>query len=417
VHLIRGLKATEKESGQMLILFALLLPLLFCFVGFGIDIGFGFLTKAQLAKAADATALAAMRNWGRGEAEATTIGQAEFALNYNAGSKLNVSTPSVNISYTTDAYGDPVVNVKDSAQIKTFFIGFAGFPTLTITNYSQATRPPIVLSLVLDKSGSMNDNGGAAALPGSVTDFLGYFMEGTDQVGETSFSWIANTDVPITTTFKTPITNFVDGMAFGGATYAQGGLLDAQTQVTGVSPLPTNAEQVVVFFTDGWANTIQATVGGVPVNFGGCAPAEFAVGWCNGVSCWNGLNAGLIGGTAVRTTNTAVTCDGVSNFTATDTAEIVTNPASLTINNIADEADYRAVQLANTMRAQGITVYSIGLGDKINTTYLQELANDPSSPEYNASEPTGIAAFAPTTSDLDAAFQQVASNIILRLTH
>jgi Flp pilus assembly protein TadG len=75
VHLIRGLKATGKESGQMLILFALLLPLICLFVGFGIDFGFGFLTKAQLGKAADAAALAAMLNLGKGQTEATESGK------------------------------------------------------------------------------------------------------------------------------------------------------------------------------------------------------------------------------------------------------------------------------------------------------------------------------------------------------
>ena len=68
------------------------------------------------------------------------------------------------------------------------------------------------------------------------------------------------------------------------------------------------------------------------------------------------------------------------------------------------------------MRTQGITVYSIGLGDKIDTTYLQELANDPASPQYNASEPSGLAEFAPTASGLDTAFQTIASKILLRLT-
>jgi hypothetical protein len=120
-------------------------------------------------------------------------------------------------------------------------------------------------------------------------------------------------------------------------------------------------------------------------------------------------------GTVVASVNTVVTCDGVNTFTAQDTADL-TNPASLTIQNIATEADYRAVQLANTMRTQGITVYSIGLGDKINATYLQELANDPASPVYNSSQPTGLAEFAPTAADLDTAFQTIASKIILRLT-
>ena len=92
------------------------------------------------------------------------------------------------------------------------------------------------------------------------------------------------------------------------------------------------------------------------------------------------------------------------------------NPALLNTTNVSTEAKYRAVQLANTMRAQGITVYSIGLGDKINETYLQEVANDPASPEYNSSEPSGLAEFAPTASDLDTAFQTIASKILLRLT-
>lgn len=84
--------------------------------------------------------------------------------------------------------------------------------------------------------------------------------------------------------------------------------------------------------------------------------------------------------------------------------------------NVSNDAKYRAVQLANTMRTQGVTVYSIGLGDKIDETYLQEVANDPASPEYNPNEPSGLAEFAPTASQLDSAFQTIASKILLRLT-
>ncbi len=411
MHLIRRLTATGKESGQVLVLFALWLPLLLIFVGMGIDFGFAFLTKAQLAKGADAAALAAMRNLGRGQAEATAIGKAEFALNYNAQSKLNASAPTVSITYSADAYGEPIVNVVDTAKIRTFFIGIAGFNTLTVAAASEATRPPVILSLVLDKSGSMLLNGGSTALPPSVDDFLGYFIEGTDQVGEVSFSSIATQDVAITKTFQTPITNSVRGMAFGGATFAQGGLLDAQTQVTGVINPPPNAVQVAVFFTDGWANTDQNTLGGSLVNYGGCSPVEAAVGWCSGVFCMSPTT----GNTISYSGGSTGSCNGSSTFPAQDPS--LSNPSSLSQLDISTEADYRAVELANTMRSQGITVYSIGLGDKINQTYLQEIANDPASPEYNASEPSGIAAFAPTASDLDSAFQTIASKILLRLTH
>ena len=67
-----------------------------------------------------------------------------------------------------------------------------------------------------------------------------------------------------------------------------------------------------------------------------------------------------------------------------------------TENNIANDAMYRAVQVANSMRAQGIVIYSIGLGDKISQAFLQQIANDPASSTFNPSEPVGQAVFAPT---------------------
>lgn len=402
MHLIRGLNATGKDSGQILIWYALLLPLLLLFVGLGIDFGIGFLTKAELAKASDAVSLAVMRNLGRGETEATAIGQSEFALNYNANSGLNASPPSVSITYSSDSYGDPIVNVAATAKINTFLIRLVGFKILTVATSSQATRPPVILSLVLDKSGSMILNGGSTALPPSVQDFLGYFIEGTDRLGEISFSSIATQDVAISQYFQTPIHNSVGRMAFGGATFAQGGLLDAQTQVQGVSSPPPNAVKVVVFFTDGWANTNQDTLACQPsklVNYGGCSPVEQTVGWCSGFSFMSPTNGNPV---SCNATTFPPQDPGLSNV--------------LNNTNISTDAKYRAVQLADSMRTQGTTVYSIGLGDKIDETYLQELANDPASPEYNANEPSGLAEFAPTASDLDTAFQTIASKILLRLT-
>jgi len=63
-----------------------------------------------------------------------------------------------------------------------------------------------------------------------------------------------------------------------------------------------------------------------------------------------------------------------------------------------------------------ITVYSIGLGDKINEAYLQDIANDPAAPTYDSSQPQGEAVFAPTSSQLDALFETIASKILLRLS-
>jgi hypothetical protein len=248
----------------------------------------------------------------------------------------------------------------------------------------------------------MNFNGGAQALGPAVQDFLGYFLENTDQLSEVSFSSTSTVNVPMTKVFNYAITNSLNAMNFGGATFAQGGLLDGQSQINGVANPGSNAVKVAVFFTDGWANTNEDTLScpqNKLLNYGGCAPLEAAAGWCNGVSF---LSPG----------NGSQTSCGANSFPS----QLAGRSVSLTQNNICNDAMYRAEQLADTMRSQGITIYSIGLGDKINQSYLQQVANDPASPTYDANEPVGLAAFAPTANDLETVFQTIASKIILRLT-
>ena len=68
------------------------------------------------------------------------------------------------------------------------------------------------------------------------------------------------------------------------------------------------------------------------------------------------------------------------------------------------------------MRGQGMTIYSIGLGNNINKVFLQRIANDPASPTFNSSLPAGSAVFAPSSLQLEQVFQIIASKILLRLT-
>ena len=63
-----------------------------------------------------------------------------------------------------------------------------------------------------------------------------------------------------------------------------------------------------------------------------------------------------------------------------------------------------------------ITIYSIGLGDKINQAYLQDIANDPAAATYDATQPSGQAVFAPSASQLNTVFQTIASKVLLRLS-
>ena len=394
----------SKEHGQILLFFAVLLPVLLLFVGLAVDFGFAYVTRAALSKAVDAAALDGMRNLNQGQARATAIAQSAFNTNYATALGRDNTPPVVNIAITTDASNNSVVNVTATATINTFFIRLlSGYRTLNVTSVAQATRPKLIMSLVLDRSGSMNLNGGAQALPPAVDNFLTYFDNATDQIAMVSFSSVASVDVTIRTGFLSTITNAVNAMRFGGATYARGGLLDGQTQINSIVTVPgENVVKVAVFFTDGWANTINDTLNCPPstnLNFGGCAPPEAAVGWCNGISFMD------------PNTGNGRSC-GASQFPSQSTGTM----QPLTMANIANDAMYRSILVANSMRTQGIVVYSIGLGDKISQAYLQQVANDPASSTYDPNQPVGEAVFAPTAADLQSVFQTIAAKILLRLS-
>lgn len=396
-------KKLGNGRGQILLMLAIALPVVLMFTGLAIDLGGAYITKTTLSKAVDAAALAAMRNYSQGQTQAQAIAQSAFNVNYQSAFGASANPPVVNINIGTDANNNTIVNVSATATINTFFMGIAGYQTLTISSSAQATRPKLIMSLVLDKSGSMNLNGGAQALAPAVDSFLPNFDNTNDEVAMVSFSTLATVNVPIQTEFTNPITTAVNAMTFGGATFSQSGMSNGQTQIDSV-PVSTGEDvvKVAIFFTDGWANTIEDSLNCPPATtllFGGCAPPEEAAGWCSGFGFFD------------PTTGNSLSC-GATQFPSQSAGGNV----ALTNDNIATDAMYRTVLVAQAMQAEGIVIYSIGLGDKISETFLQQVANDPASPTFNANLPIGEAVFAPTASQLTSVFQTIAAQISLRLS-
>jgi Flp pilus assembly protein TadG len=405
MNLLQYRKRKNSAHGQVLVMFVVLLPVLLLFVGLTIDFGVAYVTKSALSKAVDAAALCAMKNIKQGQSQATALATNAFNANYGSALGRDANPPVLNIAYGTDASNNTVVNVSATATLNTYFLGLLPqFKTLAVSANAQSTRPKLIMSLVLDRSGSMTKNGGSTALPPAVVNFLTYFDDSTDQVADVSFSSIATVDQSIGTNFTSPITNAVNSMKFGGSTYTQGGLLDGQAQINSiVVPAGQNVVKAAVFFTDGWANTVEDTLAcpaSTLLNFGGCAPPEAAVGWCSNFSFMNPVNG-----------------SGVSGCTATTFPSQQTGTSeALNIANISNEAMYRANLTATSMRGQGIVIYSIGLGDKISEDFLQQIANDPASSTYDPTQPEGSAVFAATAADLNSVFQTIAAKILLRLS-
>ena len=392
----------NREHGQIIPLFALMLVALILMIGLAIDLGYAYLTKAALSKAVDAACLAGMRNLGQGTSYAKTVAQNAFTANYGVAPSRDASTPTVNVTFSTDANNNTLLSVSATTTINTFFIRILPqWQTLTIGASAQSTRPQLIMSLVLDRSGSMNGNGGAAALPTAVNTFLSYFDENVDQLALVTFSTTSTVDVTMRTMWKTLMTTAVNSIPFGGATFSVGGLTDGKTQIDNGVSTGQNVVKVAVFFTDGHANTIQDTLTCGLQNFGGYDPPD-----TTHVGFFNPSN----GGTSCTIPNNPPCCGTTFHSQSTNST------VNITEQTVLADGEYRSVQMANAMRAEGVTVYAIGLGNSINQQFLQEVANDPASPTYNASQPVGEADFAAQASDLNAVFQTVASKILLRLT-
>lgn len=444
----RGRKIGSDERGQILPMFAVFLVVMILFVGMAIDLGYAYVTKANLSKAVDAAALRGMLSISQGTTQASSVAQSVFQANYQTSGRDNGGTlpvPTVTFIPNPPVAGQLTkMNVSATTSVDTFFARILpSLHTLTISDTAQSTRANVMMTMVLDRSGSMNLNGGAQALPPAVQDFVSYFSDSLDEVAVSTFSSDATLDLTMRRPFQTAVTNVANGLVgnFGGGTYSQGGLDYAANQLcnwavpgiypfAGGCPAVPNTTKVVVFFTDGWANTnydaLRTQPGGAgcpatPVYYGGCAWPEAQAGWCNGsgsppyLSMWDSSGRTVSG---CRPSKFPVQMPG--------------NPGTLNSNqdaetNVPNEAMYRAMTWANSMRAQGVLVYAVGLGTMISQPFLKQMANDPTGTafegfSYNSSQPQGLAVYANDcpgplcAPELKTAFQTVATDILLKIT-
>jgi Flp pilus assembly protein TadG len=447
-------RGRASERGQVLVLFGFFLVVLLAFVGLGIDLGFAYITQARLSKAVDAAALAGMNNY-HGAANITnalTVAQATFDANFSPntnnfspGYVTGTPKPSITFSNTGNA---EVLNVSATATNKTFFLKAVPpglWKTLTVSDSAQATRSPLIMTLVLDHSYSMSPGcdipGGAGCtyggtfLPDAVKSFIGDFDQNFDEVAVVSFGSVATNEVPMTTLFSAPITTDMDDAAnannnyWNGYTCSEVGLTNALNIELANNNSAATPVKVVVFFTDGLANGVEAELS-CPT---ACTPA-YTTGKTNR---WN--LASLIGTTTVELFPTNVVyanqlnpcCQEDVTFGSTCCGGVyypTTNgtPQLIDYANVQNDATNRCILVARQMQEAGMYVFCVGFNaatagtDVPDPVFLQNVANDPANPntgQYNPALPSGVALVANNGADIGPLFQLIAAQIELRLTH
>ena len=428
----------RRESGQVMLLFVLLIVVLLLFVGLGIDLGFSYITQANLSKAVDAAALMGANSLSQGTNTAEAVARGAFALNYgtlNSGRDVEGSQ-NVIVQIFNDANGNQAMHVTATVKINTFFIRvLPQWSTLTVASDAEAARANVIMTLVLDTSQSMaqfrgpppggngTGSGGGQYLPGAITTFLNNFDETHDQAAMVSFATIQQnafyggtlTQPKPTQPFKSPIITAVNNFNYDGYTFSQGGLTNALVMENNATiPVNESVVKIVVFCTDGRADVIQNTFNCPPVSLYNYGGEDVCPGRIHLFDPDTGVTLDTVDADCGTFPNV---CTGATDFFSAKTGSM----EKFCCDKVTAESQFRAIQVANQMRGNGIIVYSIGVGSGLTPDlgflgFLQQVANDPNAPGYVATHYDGEAVVANDPSQLGVVFQEIASKILVRLT-
>ena len=148
-----------REKGIALVYVGVfLVPLLLC-TGLAVDLGRGYLVRANLAKAVDAAALAAAHNITAADSSqaqrvADNIFHANFPLGFLG---VNPSGPDMQTSFGSD--GSHIITVASTAIVPTTFMRLAGRDSLRVAATATATRRLVDMAFVIDRSGAGSGDG------------------------------------------------------------------------------------------------------------------------------------------------------------------------------------------------------------------------------------------------------------------
>jgi len=397
-RVLNGLRRRSgNEIGATIILVTISMTALLSGVALGIDPARAYVARAQMAKAVDAAALAGARALRLGTSEAEQRALALAAANGVINGQNGIS---LSIGFGTNADGEQTVAVSATRTLPTTLMSILGPPDIALGTQAVAAVPPVDMVMVLDQSGSLGNAGAWDDLQQAAISFKGNFDDNLDQLGLVSFQIRGTDRFMIGKPFSWSIENEINNMQSNGDTNAGEGLRLAHTQMTN-GPVRTKSVKVVVFFTDGRPTAMRGI-------FAGQDRMMAVYTTENG-----GKMRGYFDDPDNLPTDEAATASGCGGMTSC--FGVWTEPI------IRAQARQRGIDEADAIRNDGIYVYSIGLGNpnagnpllQPDMAYLELLSNQDG--VANPGQPQGKAYLAPTAAELQSVFDQVASDILVRL--
>ncbi|WP_151637706.1 VWA domain-containing protein [Noviherbaspirillum aerium] len=458
-------KFTRKaQGGQVFIILALSLVVLVGALGLAVDSGLGYLIKARLNAAVDAAAVAGARAVVHGDNEAEQRQQAEtaarnfFAANYPAGYLGSTAgITGTQVEFNSPARGQITVKVQAHANTAVSFMRVFGFNTLDIEATAHTTRRDIDMAFVMDTSSSLVPV--AAEIRQHAATFMSGFSSSTDRMSLIHFSNGAEVDEPIRTGpmrgfDKRRIVQQIAGLQFKGATNSVEGLWHARQQLNRVTAPDRSSLRVIVLFSDGTPNSLASVFKFQP--WANCT-ASGVISTTDDVlmreaprGLWDqDRTQELVGGGCGQNRNLAsiltpnalpdwYNAHGINDreFPIVGGGpRLVQNDTSTperAFVNINHAARNMVEALAARARAEGIHVFTLGLGPLLQQAIGPELSSDdtgenimkcmantpdalPRCRAAGADQPVGVYCHARTADDLQPCFANMRAEI-LRIT-
>jgi len=483
---------TRREKGFSVILTTLAITSTLLMAGLGFDVGTVYLIRARLQGAVDAAALTAARALAQSGdmTAAQTVGLEYLTANFPTGyfgAQIIASMPlanaiSIGMIDKTGAAGSAgttavakLVTVNAGVSAPLYFLRMLGQKAANIYAGAQSKREGLLVMLVLDGSGSMqNLIDGTPACTWAKNDaqaFLGYsqFDPDIDRMGLVTFGGNAYTVAPInnfqaprgTVNTSSAVYTALSGFSCAGNTNTGGAVQAAYTAIQtfyGGSGIATTRANVIVFMTDGapngftadWSTQVKAgklcgppLVGYIARNtpneegiFSVAAGASAAMGsmpviaangkcaFNSSVSNWNTDFTAVpptdLWGDALTGAGTYVPTALTQVADVTDT--LLTGQEQQFLDLSKNSADGAATRV-RTDAFLRVTIDTIALAgdpgtvyDSLDATLLNRMANTPSSTIYNPAQPVGSYFYAEDASYLGAEFTAVAADISARLS-
>lgn len=208
-------------------------------------------------QAADAGALSGIAVYSAGHSQSDANAAAKLtAENYMAaaGAESGKYEFSTSMSISSDNFAKLTVNA--TTKTKPFLSQLLGQSEVSITTVTaSATRSPVNIVLILDRSGSMSSNSAMSNMKVAASRFVGYFQPEIDQMALVSFAWDSKTDVALAPLNYNTVRTAIQNLQPNGGTNTAGAITRAVNELKNCS---TKATNIVLLFTDGMPNVAEA---------------------------------------------------------------------------------------------------------------------------------------------------------------